>query len=87
MSVNIAARQNEMENPRATGAGETGVSHRRYVSPQGRLDDWLDDALAATFPASDPVASPPSATAPVESDRPMPNQLLAGAPPRGRSRR
>ena len=25
------------------------------------LDDWLDQALADTFPASDPVASPPAA--------------------------
>jgi hypothetical protein len=25
-----------------------------------RLNEWLDDALADTFPASDPVASPPA---------------------------
>jgi len=25
-----------------------------------QLDEWLDDALADTFPASDPVASPPA---------------------------
>ena len=32
-----------------------------------RVDDWLDNALADTFPASDPVASPPFGPAFVES--------------------
>ena len=31
------------------------------------LDDWLDEALADTFPASDPVASPPGSRPAVEA--------------------
>jgi hypothetical protein len=34
------------------------------ISPlrKQQLDDWLDSALADTFPASDPIASPPGET-------------------------
>jgi len=35
-------------------------SHDQSVISKERLDEWLDAALADTFPASDPVASPPS---------------------------
>lgn len=34
------------------------VAKEQLVAKQ-KLDDWLDEALAETFPASDPVASPP----------------------------
>jgi hypothetical protein len=36
---------------------ETPLQTRRLRIDQ--LDDWLDQALADTFPASDPVATPP----------------------------
>jgi len=47
------------------------MSGQHNVISKEQLDDWLDDALADTFPASDPVASPPAGGALAESDRPV----------------
>ncbi len=44
----------------ATPADGSSASREHGVCSKERLDDWLDAALADTFPASDPVASPPS---------------------------
>jgi hypothetical protein len=65
----------------------SGVSHQHDAVSKERLDEWLDDALADTFPASDPVASPPSDAAPMHNDLPGPNRVPAGAPTSQRSRR
>jgi hypothetical protein len=43
-------------------------SHSPRIS-KARVDDWLDNALSDTFPASDPVASPPFGPAFVEDWR------------------
>ena len=40
-------------------------SRRDAAVAKDRLDDWLDRALEDTFPASDPVASPPRGAAPL----------------------
>ena len=66
------------------GQAGAGVSSQHDVISKERLDDWLDDALADTFPASDPVASPPSGAAPVEGDRSASNQSV-GWPRRHRN--
>jgi hypothetical protein len=66
---------------------QSGASHQRDIARKERLDEWLDDALADTFPASDPVASPPSDAAPVQDDRSGSDHLPAGAPTSQRSRR
>lgn len=57
-----------MKSGRATRTDETGESGQHDALSKQRLDDWLDDALAATFPASDPVATPPADAAPADSD-------------------
>ena len=36
--------------------------HDKAVAKQ-QLEEWLDEALADTFPASDPIASPPGSGA------------------------
>lgn len=51
-----------MKSRRAPARDDSGASQPNVLSKE-RLDDWLDDALADTFPASDPVASPPLADA------------------------
>ena len=77
-----------MTNRTATRTDESGLSPQHDVLSKERLDDWLDDALVDTFPASDPVASPPSDAAPAEKgDRPAANRPAAGAPAQRRSRR
>jgi hypothetical protein len=43
-------------------SAEGGAPQQDDVAAKNRLDEWLDDALACTFPASDPIASPPSGT-------------------------
>jgi hypothetical protein len=58
-----------MNSRRASPTNGPGVSGQHERNPKERLDDWLDEALADTFPASDPVASPPSAVATVRGDR------------------
>ena len=70
-----------MKSRRATQIDEL---RQHAVLSKEQLDDWLDEALAGTFPASDPVASPPL-DAPA-TDRPAANQWAAGTPSR-RSRR
>lgn len=44
----------------------TGASRQDDARAREQLDDWLDEALEATFPASDPIATPPPFT---ERDR------------------
>jgi hypothetical protein len=66
---------------------QSGASHQPEVARKERLDEWLDDALADTFPASDPVASPPADAAPLQGDRSGSDRLPAGAPTSRRSRR
>ena len=63
------------------------VSHQQNAVSRKRLDEWLDDALADTFPASDPVASPPADAALVERHRAAQNQSPAAPSTSGRSRR
>ena len=48
-----------MRKPSASPTDSARVS--QYDSPVAKqsLDEWLDEALADTFPASDPIASPP----------------------------
>ncbi len=41
------------------GASRGAPSHQDPAAKNEALDDWLDAALADTFPASDPIASPP----------------------------
>jgi hypothetical protein len=59
-------------------------SHEEPVHLKERLDDWLDDALADTFPASDPVASPPSGTRMAGRDYGPGPDTASGVPIRGR---
>jgi hypothetical protein len=56
-----------MNSARATPADDSRAPHEHGVTSKEQLDAWLDAALADTFPASDPVASPPSNSAPVQS--------------------
>jgi hypothetical protein len=77
-----------MKTLRTARTDESLSSHRGGVVSKQHLDDWLDDALADTFPASDPVASPPSGAALVEDrDRAGPNQSTTRAPTPRRSGR
>jgi hypothetical protein len=66
---------------RATRTDRSGASHQDDIVSKERLDDWLDAALAGTFPASDPVASPPSETAAIEDAGSGSNQPPADGPP------
>ena len=75
-----------MRSRTAVRTDASAVSRQQNVVSKERLDEWLDDALANTFPASDPVASPPSDTAPVESHRAPRAVSTAGAPTSPRSR-
>jgi hypothetical protein len=63
------------------------VSGQDDVASKQRLDDWLDDALADTFPASDPVASPPSEAAAAASNPPTQNHQPPSDPTPHSSRR
>jgi hypothetical protein len=57
-----------MNSGGTTPADNSGAaSQEPTASSKEQLDDWLDAALADTFPASDPVASPPSGSAPAPS--------------------
>ena len=44
----------------------TRSSRRGTSRSKEELDDWLDEALAGTFAASDPIASPPGLAPVVE---------------------
>ena len=74
-----------MNGPTRTDA--SAVPHQHDLVSKERLDEWLDDALADTFPASDPVASPPWSATPYEDDRSASGQSAAEAPTPQRSRR
>jgi len=56
----------ETPDTAATRTEHPAMVHAVVVS-KVRVDDWLDNALADTFPASDPVASPPFGPAFVET--------------------
>jgi hypothetical protein len=60
---------------------------QRIRERKARLDDWLDAALADTFPASDPLASPPPAPESIDGDRGASGPVPATAPTSHRSRR
>src|SRR3954453_7561965 len=47
-----------MREPSGSPPNSNRPSHQDRVAKH-ELDDWLDEALADTFPASDPIASPP----------------------------
>jgi hypothetical protein len=72
-----------MKSRRAPAQDGSGASRHKILSKE-RLDDWLDDALADTFPASDPVASPPRADALVPRGD-LPTPVESGAPTQRRS--
>jgi hypothetical protein len=59
-----------------------GAQHVSAVA-KSQLDDWLDEALAGTFPASDPIASPPGGGAVVIGLERQGSRDLAPQPPRG----
>jgi hypothetical protein len=77
----------KMKRRRAIRTDESAVAGQDDLSAKKRLDDWLDGALADTFPASDPVATPPADAAPAEGDRPVQNQSPPAATTSQRSRR
>jgi hypothetical protein len=56
-----------MTDPTKHGGDAKDASRDENVVGKKQLDDWLDQALANTFPASDPIASPPG-EAPVGED-------------------
>ncbi len=69
----VAYREGEMPDPAATRADAVHQTPARSATRTG-LDDWLDQALADTFPASDPVATPPRlATAAKRDGQSQPN--------------
>ena len=47
-----------MQKRRTTVLRES-ASRAEHAHVKEQLDQWLDDALECTFPASDPIASPP----------------------------
>jgi hypothetical protein len=47
---------------------DSGPSRQSAAVAKDRLDDWLDRALEDTFPASDPIGSPPGGTAGAAED-------------------
>jgi hypothetical protein len=49
-----------MRNPSASPTDSHRISQHDSAVAKQRLDEWLDEALADTFPASDPVGSPPA---------------------------
>jgi hypothetical protein len=61
----------------ARGSSEASQSDREAVASRARdeaeasgpLDAWLDRALEGTFPASDPISSPPKSLARTDLDR------------------
>jgi len=52
----LAVRHRHRPAPPSRNAAERTAEDKR--AEQARLDALLDDALAATFPASDPIALP-----------------------------
>jgi len=66
---------------------ERDARRQQEALSKERLDAWLDGALADTFPASDPVASPPADAALVErGDRQAPKSAES-TPHQRRTRR
>jgi hypothetical protein len=47
-------------SPRGDSGARRDALRERGPDVGGAVDDWLDNALELTFPASDPLASPPS---------------------------
>ena len=48
-----------MRKPSASPTDSRRISQHDTAVAKQQLEEWLDEALADTFPASDPVASPP----------------------------
>ncbi len=48
-----------MRKPTASPSASNRTSQQDSAVAKQELDEWLDEALADTFPASDPIASPP----------------------------
>ena len=48
---------------RETSKDDKGAPPEHAEPSSERLEAWLDAALEDTFPASDPIASPPSGSA------------------------
>jgi len=75
-----------MTDPTAAGKNQ-GVRIRSSGEDRShskeQLDDWRDEALADTFPASDPIASPPGFVPVVEEPH---SRASRARPPRSRSK-
>jgi hypothetical protein len=52
-----------MRKPFASSTDSGRISQQDSAVAKQQLEEWLDEALADTFPASDPVASPPGSDA------------------------
>ena len=48
-----------MRKPSASPTDSGHISQHDSAVAKQQLEEWLDEALADTFPASDPIASPP----------------------------
>jgi hypothetical protein len=48
-----------MRKPSASPTGSGRISQHDSAVAKQQLEEWLDEALANTFPASDPIGSPP----------------------------
>lgn len=48
-----------MKKPSASPTDSHRISQHDSAVTKQQLEEWLDEALADTFPASDPVGSPP----------------------------
>jgi len=48
-----------MRKPSASLTDSGRISRHDSAVARQQLEEWLDEALADTFPASDPIASPP----------------------------
>ena len=48
-----------MRKPSASPTQSSRISQHDSAVAKQQLEEWLDEALADTFPASDPIASPP----------------------------
>jgi hypothetical protein len=52
-------RKAQMRKPSASPTDSGHISQHDSAVAKQQLEKWLDEALADTFPASDPIASPP----------------------------
>ena len=52
-------RKAQMRKPSVSPTDSGRISQHDSAVAKQQLEEWLDEALADTFPASDPIASPP----------------------------